>query len=98
MFILLSTGYFPEIDALGKEKWPRGNEKVWKDGMKKLDTGIFTRSFIPSTDLHRSKNIQMYPQSPNRSSVTYRHLLLVKLSTSTIPVPIKPPLSLFEII
>jgi starch phosphorylase len=32
------TGYLPEKDESGKEKWPRGDEKVWKDGLRGLDT------------------------------------------------------------
>lgn len=32
-------GYLPEVDASGKEKWPKGEEKVWKSGMRGLDTG-----------------------------------------------------------
>lgn len=31
-------GYLPEKDELGKEKWPRGDEQVWKDGHRELDT------------------------------------------------------------
>lgn len=33
------SGYLPEKDDSGKEKWPRGEEEVWKDGYRKLDTG-----------------------------------------------------------
>ncbi|KAJ6629923.1 glycogen phosphorylase [Mycena sp. CBHHK59/15] len=42
------TGYLPETDASGKEKWPRGDEKVWKEGMRKLDTDVssITKSFV----------------------------------------------------
>jgi starch phosphorylase len=25
------TGYLPEKDASGKDKWPRGEEKAWRD-------------------------------------------------------------------
>ena len=32
-------GYHPEKDESGKEKWPRGEENVWKDGYRHLDTG-----------------------------------------------------------
>jgi starch phosphorylase len=32
------TGYLPEKDESGKEKWPRGDEKVWKNGLRGLDT------------------------------------------------------------
>lgn len=32
------SGYIPEEDAFGKEKWPRGEEEVWKDGYRELDT------------------------------------------------------------
>jgi glycogen phosphorylase len=34
------TGYFPDLDAAGKEKWPRGEETAWKNNMRGLDTGI----------------------------------------------------------
>ncbi|KAL0564837.1 Non-essential glycogen phosphorylase [Marasmius crinis-equi] len=31
------TGYLPETDASGKEKWPRGEEEVWKSGLRGVD-------------------------------------------------------------
>ncbi|KAG6879580.1 hypothetical protein C0992_001194 [Termitomyces sp. T32_za158] len=42
------TGYLPEKDASGKEKWPKGDETVWKAGMRGLDTdvGSITKSFV----------------------------------------------------
>ncbi|KAG8215453.1 glycosyltransferase family 35 protein [Butyriboletus roseoflavus] len=42
------TLYFPEEDESGKEKWPRGEEQVWKDGYRHLDTNVrsITRSFV----------------------------------------------------
>lgn len=42
------TGYLPEKDAEGKEKWPRGEEKVWKDGLRSLDSGVssITKSIV----------------------------------------------------
>lgn len=32
-------GYTPETDESGKEKWPRGDEKVWKAGLRGVNTG-----------------------------------------------------------
>ncbi|KAF8220492.1 phosphorylase-domain-containing protein [Tricholoma matsutake] len=42
------TGYLPETDASGKEKWPKGDEKVWKAGMRSVDEDVasITKSFI----------------------------------------------------
>ncbi|KAG6377764.1 glycosyltransferase family 35 protein [Boletus reticuloceps] len=42
------TGYLPEQDDSGKEKWPKGEEQVWKDGYRGLDTDVrsITRSFV----------------------------------------------------
>lgn len=41
--ILLSpdilSGYLPEVDETGKEKWPRGEEKAWKAGIRGPDRG-----------------------------------------------------------
>jgi hypothetical protein len=34
-----ASGYFAEVDESGKEKWPRGEEKVWKDGLREPDNG-----------------------------------------------------------
>ncbi|TFY65313.1 hypothetical protein EVJ58_g2047 [Rhodofomes roseus] len=34
------TGYTPETDESGKEKWPRGDEKVWKESMRELDKDV----------------------------------------------------------
>lgn len=32
-------GYFPEKDSAGKEQWPLGDEKTWKEGMNSVSTG-----------------------------------------------------------
>lgn len=42
------TGYLPEKDSEGKERWPRGEEKVWKDGLRSLDSGVpsITKSIV----------------------------------------------------
>ncbi|KAJ7769331.1 glycogen phosphorylase [Mycena metata] len=42
------TGYLPETDAQGKEKWPRGDEKAWKDNMRDVDKDVpaITKSFV----------------------------------------------------
>jgi hypothetical protein len=34
-----NTGYVAEIDEKGEEKWPRGDEKVWKAGLRGIDSG-----------------------------------------------------------
>lgn len=42
------TGYTPETDETGKEKWPRGDEKVWKAGLRGVDSDVesITKSFV----------------------------------------------------
>ncbi|KAI0370981.1 glycogen phosphorylase [Pilatotrama ljubarskyi] len=42
------TGYTPETDASGKEKWPVGDEKVWKEGIPSLTTEVpsITKSVV----------------------------------------------------
>ncbi|KAK7460678.1 Non-essential glycogen phosphorylase [Stygiomarasmius scandens] len=42
------TGYLPEVDESGKEKWPRGDEKTWKEAMRALDKDIpsISRSIV----------------------------------------------------
>ncbi|KAF5353527.1 hypothetical protein D9756_007833 [Leucocoprinus leucothites] len=42
------TGYLPETDATGKEVWPKGDEKVWKAGMRGVDQDVsdITKSFV----------------------------------------------------
>jgi len=42
------TGYLPETDATGKEKWPRGDEKVWKAGTRGVDKDVpsITKSIV----------------------------------------------------
>ncbi|KAH8077380.1 glycogen phosphorylase [Cristinia sonorae] len=42
------TGYTPDTDEKGKEKWPRGDEKVWKDGLRGVDKDVpdITRSVV----------------------------------------------------
>ena len=34
------AGYIPETDEKGHEKWPRGEEKVWKAGLRGVDKGM----------------------------------------------------------
>ncbi|KAL1739262.1 carbohydrate phosphorylase-domain-containing protein, partial [Schizophyllum fasciatum] len=34
------TGYLPETDESGNEKWPRGDEKTWKENMRSLETDV----------------------------------------------------------
>ena len=46
---ILFSGYLPETDATGKEKWPRGDEKIWKAGIRGLDKG--SRFSFPLTRL-----------------------------------------------
>ncbi|KAF9555972.1 glycogen phosphorylase [Agrocybe pediades] len=42
------TGYTPEKDASGRDKWPRGEEKVWKESMRTLDKDVndVTKSMV----------------------------------------------------
>ena len=39
--VALSAGYTPETDEKGKERWPRGDEKAWKAGLRGVDKGTF---------------------------------------------------------
>ncbi|KIM37789.1 glycosyltransferase family 35 protein [Hebeloma cylindrosporum] len=54
------TGYLPEKDASGKEKWPLGDEKVWKAGMRTVDKDVsdITKSFV--NHVHTSLARQPY--------------------------------------
>lgn len=42
------TGYLPEVDESGKEKWPRGEEKAWKAGIRGPDRDVesITKSVV----------------------------------------------------
>ncbi|KAI0060095.1 glycosyltransferase family 35 protein [Artomyces pyxidatus] len=42
------TGDFPEVDDRGKEKWPRGDEKTWKDAMRGVHSELpeVTKSIV----------------------------------------------------
>ncbi|KAJ3933045.1 MAG: glycogen phosphorylase [Lentinula lateritia] len=42
------TGYTPETDDSGKEKWPRGDESVWKQGLRSVNTDVpsITKSIV----------------------------------------------------
>ena len=42
LLIFVVTGYLPEKDVSGKEKWPRGEEKVWREGMRTIDKSLLT--------------------------------------------------------
>ncbi|KAF9260379.1 glycogen phosphorylase [Marasmius fiardii PR-910] len=48
MHVRTLTGYLPETDASGKEKWPRGDEKVWKSGLRGVDSDVtsITKSVV----------------------------------------------------
>ncbi|KAL7278510.1 hypothetical protein ACG7TL_007509 [Trametes sanguinea] len=54
------TGYIPETDASGKEKWPVGDEKVWKEGIPKLTSEVpsITKSVV--NHVHTSLARQAY--------------------------------------
>jgi len=39
--MLFCTGYIPETGESGKEKWPKGEEKVWRDVMHSVDKGEY---------------------------------------------------------
>ena len=90
-------GYLPETDSLGKEKWPRGDEKAWKNAMRGLDTGTFD-PHLCVCPIHRRWMAQMYLPSPNRSSTTSRPPLLDRHTISTTLVVIRPRRSPFAII
>ncbi|KAI0078412.1 glycosyltransferase family 35 protein [Panus rudis PR-1116 ss-1] len=42
------TGYTPETDEKGREKWPRGDEQTWKAGLRGVDKDVpdVTKSFV----------------------------------------------------
>ncbi|KAF9010316.1 glycogen phosphorylase [Hymenopellis radicata] len=42
------TGYLPETDEAGKEKWPRGDEATWKANTRGVDTDVpsITKSVV----------------------------------------------------
>ncbi|EPQ56072.1 hypothetical protein GLOTRDRAFT_27930, partial [Gloeophyllum trabeum ATCC 11539] len=42
------TGYLPETDSAGKPKWPRGDEKTWKEALRGVhtDTPTITKSIV----------------------------------------------------
>jgi hypothetical protein len=46
---LFHTGDFPEVDEKGQEKWPKGDEKAWKDAMRGITTGklVFFSPTLP---------------------------------------------------
>ncbi|TBU29677.1 glycogen phosphorylase [Dichomitus squalens] len=54
------TGFTPETDASGKEKWPIGDEKVWKEGIPGLTKDIpeITQSVVHH--VHTSLGRQAY--------------------------------------
>ncbi|EKM52475.1 glycosyltransferase family 35 protein [Phanerochaete carnosa HHB-10118-sp] len=54
------TGYLPEVDESGQEKWPRGEEKVWKEGTRGPDRDVstITKSFV--NHVHTSLARQAY--------------------------------------
>ncbi|PIL26155.1 hypothetical protein GSI_11910 [Ganoderma sinense ZZ0214-1] len=54
------TGYTAETDATGKEKWPIGDEKVWKEGIPGIasDATTITKSVV--NHVHTSLARQAY--------------------------------------
>lgn len=45
------AGFIPETDESGKEKWPKGDEKVWKDAMRSVDKGEYAVPSVIQADL-----------------------------------------------
>ena len=76
-FIVVATGYLPEKDASGKDKWPRGEEKVWREGMRTIDRGEFTTSFCCLISRSQHTKIQMLIRSRSLLLTTYKRRLLV---------------------
>ncbi|KIM29179.1 glycosyltransferase family 35 protein [Serendipita vermifera MAFF 305830] len=35
-----ATGYLPEVDEQGQEKWPKGDEATWKAGLRGVDSDV----------------------------------------------------------
>ncbi|EGO28736.1 glycosyltransferase family 35 protein [Serpula lacrymans var. lacrymans S7.9] len=75
------TGYLPERDASGKEKWPRGDEKTWKDGLRKLDTDVpsITKSFVnhAQTSLGRQAHNLDYLGAYQAAALSVRDNLII---------------------
>ncbi|KZS95388.1 glycogen phosphorylase [Sistotremastrum niveocremeum HHB9708] len=40
------TGYLPDKDKSGKEIWPRGDEKTWKDNLRGISNGTLSTSIV----------------------------------------------------
>jgi starch phosphorylase len=59
------SGYTPEKDSQGKEKWPIGDEAVWKDGLRDVDAG--ERALLSHPHSAFLKRAQMSRRSPSRS-------------------------------
>ena len=78
LLIVVTTGYLPEKDASGKDKWPRGEEKVWREGMRTIDRGEFTTFvyFLLSRSQHYTE-IQMLIRLPSLLLTMYKRRLLV---------------------
>ena len=88
LLIVVATGYLPEKDESGKDKWPRGEEKVWRDGMRTIDRGEFTTFFFVfshdrKTD-HKTK-MQILIRSPSLLLTMYKRRLLVSATTLVRP-------------
>ena len=82
-----ATGYLPEKDASGKDKWPRGEEKVWREGMRTIDRGEFSTTSVFSSSLTIAlKTLQMLIRSPSLLLTTYKHRLLVNVTILVWPV------------
>jgi len=92
-------GYFAEVDESGKEKWPRGEEKVWKAGLRVADKGRVSSACSPLRSAPHSTSpsvtyriqYQTFLRSQNPSSIMSRLPCLVRLTTSTTSARIKLP-------
>lgn len=43
--VIQPTGYIPDVDEKGEEKWPRGDETTWKAGLKGVDSSAYLYFF-----------------------------------------------------
>jgi starch phosphorylase len=99
LLIIVATGYLPEKDASGKDKWPRGEEKVWREGMRTIDRGEFTTFVLCSLTIeHENTDVDQVTKSVvnhvqtslARQCYNLGTILPFDPSVQVIPIPTHP--------
>ncbi|KAF7307131.1 Alpha-1,4 glucan phosphorylase [Mycena indigotica] len=89
------TGYLPETDASGKEKWPLGDEKTWKSALRGVEADV--ESLTKSIVNHVQTSLSRQPYNLDKlgayqaTALSVRDNLLVNWNETSLQYTRKAP-------